>query len=124
PPRHAGRCRPGCERRAAGLGAPGRRDLKLQENYMHLGVIGSGRIGVMHAVNAAKHPGVTKVTLAARNVQRLEEAAQWVRDEISDLNTTVATATDVAELLAQVTGVVIATSTPTHPPLVRQAVAA
>src|SRR5699024_9655984 len=66
---------------------------------------------------------VTKVTLAARNVQRLEEAAQWVRDEISDSNTTVATATDVAVLLAQLTGVVIATSTPTHPPLLRQAVA-
>src|SRR5690625_347664 len=91
---------------------------------MHIGVIGSGRIGVMHAVNAAKHPGVTKVTLAARNVQRLEEAAQRVRAEISDSNTTVAITTDVAELLGQVTGVVIATSTPSHPALVRQAVAA
>src|SRR5690625_2385145 len=91
---------------------------------MHIGVIGSGRIGVMHAVNAAKHPDVTQVTLVARNVQRLEEAAQWVRDEISDSATTVAITTDVDELLTQVAGVVIATSTPTHPPLVRQAAAA
>lgn len=91
---------------------------------MHIGVIGSGRIGVMHAGNAADHPNVSKVTIAARNPQRLTEASQWVRSHTSNPNVTVESSTDVTALLDSVDGVVIASSTPSHPRLTQQAVAA
>lgn len=91
---------------------------------MHIGVIGSGRIGVMHARNAANHPAVTRVTMAARNEERLAQSLEDLRSGITDSSVVTDSTTDVGDLLSQVDGVVIATSTPTHPTLVRQAVAA
>lgn len=91
---------------------------------MHIGVIGSGRIGVMHALNAATHPRVSRVSLSARKEERLNAALDELKAGVTDPSVTLDATTDLAGLLPRLDGVVIATSTPSHPPLVRQAVAA
>jgi myo-inositol 2-dehydrogenase/D-chiro-inositol 1-dehydrogenase len=82
---------------------------------MRLGVLGVGRIGVMHAANAAASPAVERVTVFDADGARAAQVA-------AELG--VASATDLQGLLAEVDGVLVATPSPTHPEVVRTALAA
>jgi myo-inositol 2-dehydrogenase/D-chiro-inositol 1-dehydrogenase len=79
---------------------------------MHIGVIGAGRIGTVHAVNLSAIPGVD-VTLADANGSRAEELAGRLG---------VGYQSTVDALLGSgLDGVVVATATSAHAPLVRAA---
>ncbi|MCW2887129.1 MAG: myo-inositol 2-dehydrogenase / D-chiro-inositol 1-dehydrogenase [Streptosporangiaceae bacterium] len=78
---------------------------------MRVGVVGLGRIGVMHARHAGE---LAELVLADGDPARAAAVA--------DLGVPVRSS--LQELLGEVDGVVIATPTPTHPALIRQAVRA
>ena len=96
---------------------------------MRVGVLGTGRIGLMHARNLAQTTGVDEVVLMGRNPARLAASVHHVcialqPDAPSELagnlapRGRVATVTEglgLAEELAALDGVVVATSTNTHP---------
>ena len=82
---------------------------------MRIGLIGLGRIGAFHARTLVQLPHVKELVVT--------DAVPALADAVAaELGATVAHSPD--ELLAQgVDGVVIASSTPTHGPLIRAAVA-
>jgi len=82
---------------------------------MKLGVLGVGRIGVMHATFAAASPAISEVTVFDADADRAAVAAQQVGARHS---------ADLAGVLTRCDGVLVATPTPTHPELVRAALAA
>lgn len=98
---------------------------------MRIGVHGLGRIGRMHARNAALTAGVSEVVLVGREEGRLESAraeVQAMLDEArpsgqrpADLGTTVDA---LPEVLPGLDGVIVATSTSTHAELARTVAAA
>ncbi|MCW2916101.1 MAG: hypothetical protein JWN52_4169 [Actinomycetia bacterium] len=79
---------------------------------MRIGIVGLGRIGVMHARNVAEQ---AELVLADGDPARRAAAAADLGGEVRS---------SLHEVLAEVDGVVIATPTPTHPALIRQAVQA
>jgi myo-inositol 2-dehydrogenase/D-chiro-inositol 1-dehydrogenase len=90
---------------------------------MRIGVYGLGRIGLMHARNAALAAGVTEVVLIGRDAGRLETARAGVQAMLDDagrefapLSTTTA---PLEEVLGQLDGVIVATATSTHADLAR-----
>ena len=84
---------------------------------MRIGVAGVGRIGGMHAANVAATEGVDEVLLYSEPAGQAVTAA-------AELGGRARAVGSLGELLAAADGVVIATPTPTHPELVRAAVAA
>lgn len=93
---------------------------------MRVAVVGLGRVGVVHARNAAQHPDVEQVLLLGRDAQRLARGRAAVASAGAD-PTALVTSTDVGEALDGRAGVdllVVATSTPSHPELARRAASA
>ena len=88
----------------------------MPQNGLHLGLIGVGRIGVLHARTLAQLPGVSAVTVTDADAGRATQVARELRLEAVD--------TPQALVEAGVDAVVIATSTPAHVPLLSLAVAA
>ncbi len=96
---------------------------------MRIGVLGTGRIGVMHARNLAQTAGVDEVVLMGRDPVRLAVSVDQVSaalqpDAPSELAgdlappgpvATVTVGTGLTEELPTLDGVVVATSTSTHP---------
>ena len=96
---------------------------------MRIGVLGTGRIGVMHARNLAQTEGVDEVVLIGRDPARLAVSVKQVSaavrpDAPSDLAghlatdrpaATVTAGAGLTEELPALDGVVVATSTNTHP---------
>ena len=82
---------------------------------MHLGILGVGRIGQMHARHAMDCPQVTSLTLYDTDEVRAKELA----DELGATGSG-----DLRAVLAAVDGVLVATPTPTHPDTVGAALAA
>lgn len=82
---------------------------------MKLGVLGVGRIGVMHATCAARSAAVREVTVFDTDGARAAAVAEQVGARASD---------DLAAVLAHVDGVLVATPSPSHPELVRTALEA
>ena len=96
---------------------------------MRIGVLGTGRIGLMHARNLAQTTGVDEVVLMGRNQARLAVSVEHVcaaiqLDAPSALAgnlaprrrvATVTAGVGLAEELSALDGVVVATSTNTHP---------
>lgn len=105
-----------------------------------IGIIGLGRIGIMHARNIAQAPGVGTVVLIGRDLAKVNAAAAELAAALApgapaelagDLAPTLSALPDVVTRLtgdgdwtAGLDGVVIATSTGTHPDLAREAAAA
>ena len=96
---------------------------------MRIGVLGTGRIGLMHARNLAQTTGVDEVVLMGRNQARLAVSVEHVcaaiqLDAPSALAgnlaprgrvATVTAGVGLAEELSALDGVVVASSTNTHP---------
>ncbi len=96
---------------------------------MRIGVLGTGRIGLMHARNLAQTAGVDEVVLMGRDPARLEVAVKEVMTALQpdapsklagDLAprgpvATVTAGAGLTEELPVLAGVVVATSTSTHP---------
>src|SRR4029077_2116239 len=80
---------------------------------MHVGIVGIGRIGGLHASTLGALADVTGVTLTDTDAPRAREAAAAIG----------ATAVESPEALiaAGIDAIVIATPTPTHAPLLRLA---
>lgn len=105
-----------------------------------IGVVGLGRIGRMHARNLAQEPGVDELVLIGRNEEKLHDAKTQLEAALSpdagqELKGAHAPRTSgsgpviTTTLLAEdwtkgLTGVVIASSTHTHPELARTALTA
>jgi myo-inositol 2-dehydrogenase/D-chiro-inositol 1-dehydrogenase len=84
--------------------------------HMRIGLAGVGRIGAFHARTLASLDFVDELVLTDTNVQATRSLAEELGVEV---------AADVEALLASgVDGFVIATATPGHAPLLRQAIAA
>ncbi|WP_291278379.1 Gfo/Idh/MocA family oxidoreductase [Galactobacter sp.] len=112
----------------------------LQDAALTIGVIGLGRIGIMHARNLAQQPGVEVLVLIGRNQEKLDAAkaeleralAPGAPAEIAgelapaDVETpTIRTRlTSEGSWTDGLDGVVIATSTGTHPELAETAASA
>jgi myo-inositol 2-dehydrogenase / D-chiro-inositol 1-dehydrogenase len=82
---------------------------------MHLGILGIGRIGQMHARHAAGCAQITSLTLYDTDELRAKQLA----DELG-----ITGSSDLDAVLAAVDAVLIATPTPTHADVVRAALAA
>lgn len=82
---------------------------------MRLGILGAGRIGVMHARNAAASAAVGDLTVFDADPLR----AAAVASEVG-----ASAAGSVEEVLGRVDGVLVATPSPTHAEVVHRAVAA
>ena len=87
-----------------------------EQKQLRLGVIGVGRIGAFHTRNLARLPAVGELVIA----DAMPELARTVGDEVGA--TVVVEPADV--LASGVDGVVIASSTATHPDLIRACVRA
>lgn len=85
---------------------------------MRIGVTGLGRIGVMHATNLAATPGVDRLLLTDPAPGRAEEAAVALAGR--GPGPEVQVVGDLATLLAEVDGVLVATPTPSHAEVVRR----
>lgn len=90
-----------------------------------IGIIGLGRIGLMHARHLVTDPGVGEVVLVGRDADRLSRAHSRLSEAVAAQADQAASGT-VAEVstrlldedwLAGLDGVVVATSTDTHPEL-------
>lgn len=102
---------------------------------LRIAVVGLGRIGIMHARNLAQTPGVDEVLLTGRNPEKIvrahgevsrmldADAASSLRGALAPDETPAAVRTGGAfdDALGSVDGVVIATSTESHPHLTLQA---
>jgi myo-inositol 2-dehydrogenase/D-chiro-inositol 1-dehydrogenase len=75
---------------------------------MRIGIVGLGRIGVMHARNVAERAELVLVDDDPARAAAVADLGAQVRSSLD-------------EILAEVDGVVIATPTPTHPALILQA---
>src|SRR5829696_9805943 len=80
---------------------------------MKVGLLGAGRIGVLHAGVLARDPGVDEILVGDADPQRAEEVAQEVGGEAGRIEVVLGSRPDA---------VVIAASTPAHAPLIRAAV--
>lgn len=80
---------------------------------MHIGVIGVGRIGSMHAHNAALAPRTSRIALYDPIAGRAEEVAREIEDAYDYES--------VPTLLADVDAVLITTPTPSHADFVHAA---
>ncbi|RZT66476.1 myo-inositol 2-dehydrogenase/D-chiro-inositol 1-dehydrogenase [Microcella alkaliphila] len=104
---------------------------------LRIGVVGLGRVGVMHARNIAQADGVSDVILIGRDTTKTEHAADLIRSSILDgapvelagefaptgniparIQTTTAR---FGAALSGLDGIVVATSTETHPQLAIEA---
>ncbi|NIZ90717.1 Gfo/Idh/MocA family protein [Kineococcus rubinsiae] len=81
---------------------------------LHLGLVGVGRIGVMHARTIVSTPGVDRLTIADVDPDRARQVAD-------DLGASAARDVD-ALLAAGIDGLVVATGTASHPELIRAGV--
>ena len=85
---------------------------------MRIGVYGLGRIGLMHARNAALAEGVTEVVLIGRDADRIEKAraaVQAMLDEAGRESAPLSTSLlPLEEVLAELDGIIVATATATH----------
>jgi myo-inositol 2-dehydrogenase / D-chiro-inositol 1-dehydrogenase len=88
----------------------------MAQNGLQLGVVGVGRIGAFHAATLSRLPGVARLTLVDADVSRAEALAR-------ELGAGTAPSAE-ALFSAGIDGVVIATPTPGHAPLLRAAAAA
>lgn len=107
---------------------------------LSIGVVGLGRIGIMHARNVAQEPDVARVVLIGRHQAKLDAARTELeaalapdatpelagehapaRDTRAEISTRVMTE---GEWTAGLDGIVIATSTGTHPDLAKEVAAA
>jgi myo-inositol 2-dehydrogenase/D-chiro-inositol 1-dehydrogenase len=79
---------------------------------VRVGVIGVGRIGVVHAGALVAHPEVETVVVTDIDRDRAETVAGQVGAQVTD---------DVDDLLRSVDAVVIAAATSEHAPLIRKA---
>lgn len=93
---------------------------------MRIGIYGLGRIGRMHARNAALTEGVTEVLLIGRDPSRLEDARSDVQAMLDEASGNGAAAAPLAttmqpleEALSGLDGVIVATATRTHAELAR-----
>ncbi len=92
---------------------------------MRVVVVGSGRIGRLHARNAGGHDDVTEVVLVGRSADRLAAAARDVRAALpAGGGAAVSVSTDLDAALAAADACVVATSTPSHAALTRRAAGA
>jgi myo-inositol 2-dehydrogenase/D-chiro-inositol 1-dehydrogenase len=98
---------------------------------VRIGVYGLGRIGRMHAHNAACTPGVAEVVLIGRDEARLASASADVRASLDgvagsgpDPAKLSTTALPLVDVLPTLDGVIVATSTSTHADLARVAATA
>jgi myo-inositol 2-dehydrogenase/D-chiro-inositol 1-dehydrogenase len=82
-------------------------------NGLHLGVIGVGRIGALHAQTLAGLPDVAAVTVTDANLDHARHVATALGCDVA--------ASPEALVEAGVDGLVIATSSPFHVPLLRVA---
>jgi myo-inositol 2-dehydrogenase/D-chiro-inositol 1-dehydrogenase len=82
---------------------------------MRVGVVGVGRIGVVHATSLGCHPEVEAVVLADVDRERATSVASELRCEV---------AADVGELFGMVDAVVVATGTASHAQLIQDATGA
>ncbi|MFC6355396.1 Gfo/Idh/MocA family protein [Luethyella okanaganae] len=105
-------------------------------NGLHVGVLGLGRAGLMHARNLAQNPDVDRVTLLGRDENRLSNAAHRLLESIAPRASTIIagehaptssevdlawSTSSVAAVAADIDGLVIASPTASHPDLTRQA---
>ena len=83
---------------------------------LHIGLVGVGRIGVMHAGNIAALPNVARLTVADADPTAARRVADTIgaehRDSVDDL------------LGCRIDGLVVAASTAAHPPLIAAGVEA
>ncbi|MGH2526158.1 MAG: Gfo/Idh/MocA family oxidoreductase, partial [Actinomycetota bacterium] len=79
---------------------------------MRIGVIGVGRMGIVHAGTLVAHPSVDTVLVTDLDRDRAEAVAAKVGAEIAD---------SVENLLRSVDAIVIAAATSEHAPLIRKA---
>jgi myo-inositol 2-dehydrogenase / D-chiro-inositol 1-dehydrogenase len=96
---------------------------------MRIGIVGTGRIGLMHARNFAQSDGVDEVVLMGRDPARIATAAERVASALSPgaptelagslspggVSATVSTRVGPAVDLAGLDALVVATTTSTHP---------
>jgi myo-inositol 2-dehydrogenase/D-chiro-inositol 1-dehydrogenase len=82
---------------------------------MKIGLLGAGRIGVLHASVLANDPGVDQILVGDADPERAEEVAGKVGGEAGPIEAVLESGPDA---------VVIAASTPAHAPLIRAAVEA
>jgi myo-inositol 2-dehydrogenase / D-chiro-inositol 1-dehydrogenase len=82
---------------------------------MKIGLLGAGRIGVLHAGVLADDPGVDQILVGDADQERAEEVAGKVGGEAGPIEAVLESGPDA---------VVIAASTPAHAPLIRAAVEA
>jgi myo-inositol 2-dehydrogenase/D-chiro-inositol 1-dehydrogenase len=103
---------------------------------MRIGIVGPGRVGVMHARNLAQNTAVEQVILVGRDGKRLRQSLAAVTaaihpqapadlasklrvdGPIAELDAT----TDLDEVLRRIDGIVVATTTASHLELVRKAI--
>ncbi|HYZ13816.1 MAG TPA: Gfo/Idh/MocA family oxidoreductase [Actinomycetota bacterium] len=81
------------------------------ETRVRIGVIGVGRMGIVHAGTLVAHPGVDTVFVTDLDRDRAEAVAAKVGAEIAD---------SVENLLRSVDAIVIAAATSEHAPLIRK----
>jgi myo-inositol 2-dehydrogenase/D-chiro-inositol 1-dehydrogenase len=87
---------------------------------MRIGVIGLGRIGVMHAVNLAAIPDVDQLVLTDPVPGRAEEVAAALTGGGPGATPQVRVVDHLTTLLSEVDGVLVATPTPTHADVVHR----
>lgn len=88
-------------------------------NNLTIGVIGTGRIGMMHADNVAAQPQVSDLVVIGRRQEKLEQAATTLEEASASVHTRLKDDKDNASRwLEGLDGLVIATSTDSHPELV------
>src|SRR5699024_713105 len=90
---------------------------------MQLGIIGTGRIGRMHARTVAVYAQVEHLLISGRSPERMCAVVEYAR-RCTASDKSVVEGADIDHMLTLVDGVVIASSTDSHPMLVRRAVAA
>lgn len=103
---------------------------------IHVGVIGLGLAGVMHARNLAQNSDVARVTLIGRDTERIEDTATTLRTalapgaaaELAGAHAPLDAAFEldvstkgIDELAGEIDGLVIATPSASHPELTLQA---
>ncbi|HEX5565575.1 MAG TPA: Gfo/Idh/MocA family oxidoreductase [Streptomyces sp.] len=84
---------------------------------MRIGLVGLGRIGLMHAANAVADDTVSELLLTSRDPAKAEREAAALGEKASARAT-------LEDVLAEADGLLVATSTATHPDIIRTSVKA
>ncbi|GAA2435941.1 Gfo/Idh/MocA family protein [Streptomyces macrosporus] len=84
---------------------------------MRIGLIGLGRIGLMHAANAVADDEVSELLLTSRDPAKAEREAAALGEKARARAT-------LEDVLAEADGLLVATSTATHPDIIRASIAA